>query len=186
MVTGKHRGYFIEKSNINLKIRNVWFAITFKNDRAFYKKALKLHEQFVNDWKTQSPDGDFICHAIFQAIPTIFSEHSVAKGGNVLGLDREKENAVMFQVQLMVNGIEQERVGRKRMVQFRKSIKQYTVDAGGAVEWEYLNYADFTQNPLKTYSKDNVAHIRRVAAKYDPTGVFQTRSPGGFKISKVV
>lgn len=27
--------------------------------------------------------------------------------------------------------------------------------------------------------------MREAAAKYDPTGVFQTRVPGGFKISKV-
>jgi hypothetical protein len=30
-----------------------------------YKKALGLHKQSVGDWKAQSPDGDFICHAIF-------------------------------------------------------------------------------------------------------------------------
>ncbi|KAL7625595.1 hypothetical protein AAE478_004815 [Parahypoxylon ruwenzoriense] len=166
--------------------RNVWFAITFKNDVRLYTKAVELHKQFVEDWKAQSPDGDFICHGILQAIPTIFSKHSVEKGGNVLGLDRETDNAVMFQVQLMVNGVAQEELGRERMVAFRKAVKQYSVDLGGDVDWEYLNYADFTQDPLKTYGEENIAHIREVAAKYDPTGVFQTRMPGGFKISKVV
>ncbi|RYP16713.1 hypothetical protein DL765_004949 [Monosporascus sp. GIB2] len=180
-----HRNLTIELNLIS-GYRNVWFAVTFKNDKPLYKKALELHEQFVSDWKAQSPDGDFICHGIFQAIPTIFSKHSVEKGGNVLGLDRETENAVMFQVQLMVNGIEQEELARERMVQFRETIKQYSVDMGGAVDWEYLSYADFTQDPLRTYGEGNVGYIREVAAKYDPTGVFQSRMPGGFKISKVV
>ncbi|KAH9999241.1 hypothetical protein F4779DRAFT_605429 [Xylariaceae sp. FL0662B] len=165
--------------------RNVWYAITFKNDVRIYKKALELHRQFVEDWKAQSPDGDFICHAIFQAIPTLFSKHSLEKGGNMLGLDREKDNAVMFQVQLMVNGVEQENLGRERMVAFRKAVKQYSVDVGGVVDWEYLNYADYTQDPLKSYGEENVAHIREVAFKYDPEGVFQTRMPGGFKITRV-
>ncbi|SPJ70427.1 related to 6-hydroxy-d-nicotine oxidase [Fusarium torulosum] len=165
--------------------RNVWFAITFKNDLALYKKALDLHKQFVSDWKAQSPDGDFICHGIFQAIPTIFSQHSRERGGNVVGLDREKDNAVMFQVQLMINGVEQEKLARERMVRFRKEMKQYSVDQGGAVDWEYLNYADFTQDPLSTYGLENVGYIRQVAMKYDPKGIFQTRLPGGFKISKV-
>ena len=152
---------------------------------ALYEKALEMHQKFVSDWKAQSPDGDFICHGIFQSIPTIFSKHSVEKGGNVLGLDRETDNAVMFQVQLMVNSPEQEKVARERMVQYRKTIKQYSVDNGGGVDWEYLNYADFTQDPLKTYGEENVEFIRQVAAKYDPTGVFQNRMPGGFKITKV-
>jgi hypothetical protein len=30
-----------------------------------------------------------------------------------------------------------------------------------------------------------VARIRAAAKKYDPEGVFQTRAPGGFKISKL-
>ncbi|KAM0548804.1 hypothetical protein ACHAPJ_009660 [Fusarium lateritium] len=165
--------------------RNVWFAITFKNKLALYQKALELHKQFVSDWKAQSPDGDFICHAIFQAMPTIFSKHSLERGGNVIGLDREKDNAVMFQVQLMINGVEQEKLARERMVQFRRTIKQYSVDQDAAVQWEYLNYADFTQDPLSTYGTENVKFIRKVAKKYDPKGVFQTRMPHGFKISKV-
>ncbi|KAJ3471951.1 hypothetical protein MRS44_002050 [Fusarium solani] len=156
--------------------RNVWFAITFKNELALYKKALGLHKQSV---------GDFICHAIFQAIPTVFSQHSLERGGNVVGLDRETDNAVMFQVQLMINGVEQEKIARERMVRFRKTIKQYSVDQGGAVDWEYLNYADFTQDLLSTYGPENVEYIRKVAKKYDPKGILQTRLPGGFKISKV-
>lgn len=91
----------------------------------------------------------------------------------------------MFQVQLMVNSIEQETIARGRMIEFRETMKQYSVEMGGAVDWEYLNYADISQDPLKTYGEENVEHLRQVAAKYDPTGVFQTRHPGGFKISRV-
>ncbi|KAH7202389.1 hypothetical protein DER44DRAFT_787188 [Fusarium oxysporum] len=179
-----HRNMTIELELV-AGYRNVWFAITFNNKLGLYKKALELHKQFVSDWKAQSPDGDFICHAIFQAIPTIFSKHSLERGGNVVGLDREKDNAVMFQVQLMINGVEQEKIARERMVRFRKTMKQYSIDQGAAVDWEYLNYADFTQDPLSTYGPKNVEFIRKVAKKYDPKGVFQTRLPGGFKISKV-
>jgi hypothetical protein len=166
-------------------VSNVWFAITFKNKLAMYQKALALHEQFVADWKAQSPDGDFINHAIFQAMPTIFSQHSLSRGGNVVGLGREKDNAVMFQVQHMINGVEQEKLARERMIKFRETIKQYSVEQDAAVEWEYLNYADFTQDPLSTYGEENVKFLKKVATKYDPDGVFQTRMPGGFKISKV-
>lgn len=32
---------------------------------------------------------------------------------------------------------------------------------------------------------DNIDSMKKVAAKYDPSGVFQTRQPGGFKLSRV-
>ncbi|KAI0377412.1 FAD-binding domain-containing protein [Hypomontagnella monticulosa] len=164
---------------------NNGYSIIFKNDVRILTKALELWMQFVEDWKAQSPDGDFICLGIVQAVPTIFSQHSVEKGGNVLGLERETDNGVMFQAYLMVRGEEQNALGHKRTVALREAQKQYSVDLGGSMDWVYLNYADPTQDPLKSYGEENVAYIRKVASKYDPTGVFQTRMPGGFKISKV-
>ncbi|KAK7755091.1 hypothetical protein SLS62_002906 [Diatrype stigma] len=173
--------------------RNVWFAIAFRNDARMYQKAVEMHRRFVDDWRAQqqSRDGDFICHAIFQALPAVFSRRSVERGGNVLGLDREiekeKGNAVMFQLQLAFRGGRaEERAARARVAGFRAALKDCSVELGAAVGWEYLNYADCTQDPLATYGEANVAFLRRVAAEYDPAGVFQTRMPGGFKISRVV
>ncbi|KAI2619119.1 FAD-binding domain-containing protein [Hypomontagnella submonticulosa] len=135
--------------------------------------------------KAQSPDEDFICPGIVQAVPTIFSRHPAEKGGNVLGLERETDNAVMFQMYLMVKGEDQHALGHERTVVLREIQKRYSIDLGGSMDWEYLDYSDSTQDPLKSYGEENVACIRTVAKKYDPTGVFQTRVPGGLKISKV-
>jgi hypothetical protein len=49
----------------------------------------------------------------------------------------------------------------------------------------YLDYADTTQDPLKSYGSENVEKMKAAAKKYDPFGVFQDLVPGGFKISKV-
>ena len=164
---------------------NIVFSITYKNEVELYHKTLEIREKFIEDWKAQSPDGDFYVHAIFQSIPTIFAEHGVAKGGNMLGLDRVTDNAVLFQIQMMVKGEDQEAEARKRLQVFREELKQHTVDVGLDVDWEYLNYAEMTQDPLKTYGEENVAYLKEVALKYDPDQVFQTRVPGGFKISEV-
>lgn len=72
-----------------------------------------------------------------------------------------------------------------------KSLKKCPDNAARAeditrnVKFRYLNYSDVSDDPLATYGDDNVKQMRDVANKYDPTGVFQTRVPGGFKISKV-
>lgn len=54
-----------------------------------------------------------------------------------------------------------------------------------SVKFRYLNYSDVSQDPLSTYGEDNIKQMRKVAAKYDPIGIFQRLVPGGFKISKV-
>lgn len=55
---------------------------------------------------------------------------------------------------------------------------------GARERFTYLNYAASFQDPLASYGDANVQFLKRVAAKYDPEGVFQMLVPGGFKISK--
>ena len=49
-------------------------------------------------------------------------------------------------------------------------------------EFEYLNYADSSQDPIASYGADNVERLRATSRKYDPHGVFQKQVPGGFKL----
>jgi hypothetical protein len=56
---------------------------------------------------------------------------------------------------------------------------------GALVDWLYVNYADgASQDPLATVGAGNAARLRDAARRYDPDGVFQTRCPGVFKISR--
>lgn len=64
-------------------------------------------------------------------------------------------------------------------------IEAFARELGADVPFRYLNYCDGSQDPLGSYGEENVKKMKAAAAKYDPTGVFQTRVPGGFKISKV-
>lgn len=121
---------------------------------------------------------------MFQSIPTVFSQHSVEKGGNVLGLDRETENVVMLLFTLAVKGLDQEAVAQKQMRLFADATVAYADSLNSLVEWQYINYANDWQDPLGSYGAENIAKIKAAAAKFDPAGIFQTRAPGGFKISK--
>ncbi|KAJ0384800.1 hypothetical protein COL922a_007631 [Colletotrichum nupharicola] len=64
-------------------------------------------------------------------------------------------------------------------------IEDFAVSVDGNVNWRNLNYADPSQDPIKTYGDANINFIRSVASQCDPEGVFQKRIPGGFKISRV-
>ena len=56
------------------------------------------------------------------------------------------------------------------------------VSAGVANSFEYLNYADISQDPISSYGPENVAFLRNVSLEYDPKRVFQVAQPGGFKL----
>lgn len=159
--------------------------MTFANNIRIYEKIVELHEQMVNEWKAETTDPDFITQCMFQSIPTIFTDHSQANGGNVLGLNQVNENVVMLLFDIAVNGAGLEVKAREKLRTYGKQMQAFASSVEGLVDWQYLNYADSYQDPLASYGAENVAKIRAVAAKYDPTGVFQTKSPTGFKISRV-
>ncbi|KAG8743123.1 hypothetical protein FRC11_013997 [Ceratobasidium sp. 423] len=46
----------------------------------------------------------------------------------------------------------------------------------------YLNYAGSGQQPIQSYGPDQVDFLHKVKAEYDPNGVFEKLSRGGFKI----
>lgn len=124
---------------------DVWFTMTFKNDVLIYQKIVELHEQFVNEWKTESSDPDFITQCMFQTIATSFSEHSVAKGGNVLGLDEETDNVVMLLYDIAVKTPELEVLARQKLRASGEAMKAFASSLDGLVDWTYLNYADSYQ-----------------------------------------
>jgi len=46
----------------------------------------------------------------------------------------------------------------------------------------YQNYASQQQNVFPSYGSDNLARLRSISAKYDPTKVWQKLQPGYFKL----
>jgi Berberine and berberine like len=49
-------------------------------------------------------------------------------------------------------------------------------------EFQYINYADPSQDPIGGYGTENVEFLRQVSRKYDPKGIWQRQVPGGFKL----
>ncbi|KAK4501903.1 hypothetical protein PRZ48_007712 [Zasmidium cellare] len=162
--------------------RNIWFTVTFKNDERVIRKAVDLHRRLVEDMKRDSSDGDFETQAYFQPLPSIVGQRGAEKGSNILGIDKLKENAIVLLGSLAVNGIDQEALGRQKMLAWRRALEKYSEDVGAAVGYRYMNYADASQDVLASYGEENLKMMLKVSQKYDPEGVFQTRAPGGYKL----
>ncbi|KAI1406790.1 hypothetical protein F5Y13DRAFT_196797 [Hypoxylon sp. FL1857] len=162
-----------------------WFTLTIKNDTRIMNKAVEVHNVLVDDLKAHIPDGEFNTQCIFQPLPMTFAQHSVEIGGNILGIERNKFDGLIFQLNTMVNTSDQNEFAHQRVKASIETIKEFagTIE-GGLLDWIYINYADPGQDPLGSYGAGNVSFMKKVAATYDPDRVFQTLCPGGFKLPK--
>ncbi|OTB02040.1 hypothetical protein M426DRAFT_25053 [Hypoxylon sp. CI-4A] len=160
-----------------------WFTISVKNDQRILAKAVEVHGKLVEDMRAYIPENDFITQWIFQPLPRVFSQHSVAAGGNVLGLERNEVNAMMLQLSTMVRTADQRAFAYSKVRDYVAEMKEFAASVDGLLDWIYMNYADSTQDVLAGYGAENVKFMRDVADKYDPHQVFQKLCPGGFKIS---
>ncbi|RYP74051.1 hypothetical protein DL771_003240 [Monosporascus sp. 5C6A] len=164
---------------------DIWFTLTFKLDIRIAMKSTEVFERFVEHLKTVIPDGNFTHHMILQPLPASFAKHSVANGGNVLGLDRVHDDCILFLTVLQVATPQLSEILYPTYKAAIEEVESYAKSVDGNIEFRYLNYCDSSQDPLGSYGKENIKKMRDAAAKYDPDGVFQKRVPAGFKISKV-
>jgi hypothetical protein len=176
----KHITFFFQQLTSS---RNTWFSLTFTNSAAIVQFAIELHDLLVAELQNLLPAGSFSTECLFQPIPTYFSQISVQKGGNVLGLDSETQNALLWLLTGTFQTAAHEATARPLMLAYNALLEDYATFVGGNVAWRYINYVDSTQDPLASYGAANIALMKSVSAKYDPAQVFQTKSPSGFKLS---
>ena len=131
--------------------RNIWFTLTFKNDERVIRKAVEGHAQLVSEWLQESRDPEFETQAYFQPLPAVAATHAAEKGGNIVGLDDLKDNAQIFLGSLAVNTVDQEAIGRKKMLAWKASLEKYSKSVRANVKYRYINYADAWQDVLASY-----------------------------------
>jgi hypothetical protein len=160
--------------------------VTFYNDRSIVQFCVDAHKDHVETLKDMVGADNFTTLMILQPFPAYIGGVSQASGGNMLGLDGMESNAVIWSILVAVDADETAfALAKLETSKMSERIRQYAESVQGKMDFVYLNYADVIQDPLGSYGAANVQHMRDVAAKYDPTGIFQTRIPGGFKISRV-
>jgi len=140
----------------------------------------------VEETKAFIPDGNFITQCLFQPLSKLIGQRSAEAGGNVLGVEHQKHNGLLFTAIIMVKTAEQETFMYPKIKRWLQDLQAFaaTIEDGNQ-QWIFMNYADPSQDPLRSYGAENVVKMRNVASKYDPGQVFQRLCPGGFKTSEV-
>ncbi|KAF7197964.1 FAD-dependent monooxygenase CTB5 [Pseudocercospora fuligena] len=159
-------------------------TLTFKSDIRVLHKAHAAFKTVVERLSAQA-SGDWAILTLYQPLPAIFAQYSGKKGGNILGLNRFNENLILYEPYLKWSSSADDHLFESQAQWLRDEIESFAKELGVDNEFVYLDYADKNQKPLESYGRENVAQMRKAAAKYDPEGVFQYMLPGGFKLSKV-
>jgi hypothetical protein len=118
----------------------------------------------------------------YEPLPHMFSEHNMSRGGNMLGLNRTKDDLILMQLAPRWKSASDDKVMQDTAKQWVKQVKGYTQSVGKASDYLYLNYADGFQDPIAAYGEESVRFLQGVSRKYDANGVFQKAVKGGFKI----
>lgn len=162
-----------------------WFTLTFKNDVDIVKKTMCLHEKMIAELTSAIGATAFSSRDVLQPVPSFFGEIGAQKGGNVLGLDKVKDNAILWLATVAYKHAADDQVAHEKLEAYKTALEEYARKKDADVAWRYINYCDKTQNFLKSYGQDNIDFMKQVAAKFDPEGVFQKHMPGSFKISEI-
>ncbi|KAK8048143.1 Bifunctional solanapyrone synthase [Apiospora phragmitis] len=186
--------------------RYVWFSLCFQNNKLVIDKATELWETLIDETQDALGDVDRLIF-VFQQLPRHYAQKN--PGGNVLGMDESlTEDAIVWLGEAFARTPEAEALFQRRIGAITEELEAYAEAIDAATQWRYINYVNEKQDPIKSYgaevrspqssippvvrvlltmifAKQNIAFMKQVSAKYDQWGFFQTRVPGGFKISHV-
>ncbi|KAI1486372.1 FAD binding domain-containing protein [Biscogniauxia mediterranea] len=165
--------------------RSAGSTLTFRNDLQMAHSCLDAFVSYVDILKQSIGAENFITAMFLQPIPSYVGAIGPQKGGNMLGLDEIKDNALLWTTSSSGNTAETHAVAQAGLNAMTAQLKEISKSTATDLDFLYLNYADANQDILGSYGLKNIQHMRDVAARYDPAGVFQKRIPGGFKISRV-
>ncbi|KAK2763185.1 hypothetical protein FQN54_009821 [Arachnomyces sp. PD_36] len=162
--------------------RNIWFTGAFKNDPRIMHFAFERQKEVVQRFKEEIPDENQ--NVVIQFHPVTPSMVSRGKGLNSFGLDENVADGagVISNLLLQMDSPESEAKAYKIATEYQDAVDEYAASLGADWDFRYLNYADFSVDPIERYGKESVERMRDVSAKYDPQGVFQKLRKSGHKI----
>ncbi|KAJ5023501.1 hypothetical protein PSV08DRAFT_353703 [Bipolaris maydis] len=118
----------------------------------------------------------------FQDLSATLIQKTTSNGGNPLGLDPADGPLTIALMNLSWSDAADDERIEAFALRVKRRASAAALAAGKATDYIYMNYAGPTQDVIASYGAENKARLLEIASKYDPTGVFQTREPGGFKL----
>ena len=165
-------------------VRNIYNPMLVKNDLVVLQNVNRIIERVIrSSYDNKNAAPYLVTQTEYQPLPRSFTNHSLQRGGNVLGLDRIQDDSVIVMVLFIWDNPMNDAIIQALSDAVLGNVTQYTQSVPGAGRpFQYLNYAQVHQDPIGSYGNDSVEFLKRVSAEVDPGQVFQTLVPGGWKL----
>ncbi|KAK3328209.1 hypothetical protein B0T19DRAFT_184856 [Cercophora scortea] len=164
--------------------RQTWFDTAVSATSAkLLVDLVPLFEAFVDKLHAAANGTDVTPLLIYQPIPVNVLQAMQANGGNALGLEPSDGPLVIVQLAVswsssLLDGVVASNAGAL-IDQINRLANSRNLGNG----FNYINYAEPSQQVFESYGKDNLARLRATAKKYDPEALFQNLWRGYFKLS---
>ncbi|OAF99159.1 FAD-binding domain-containing protein [Paraphaeosphaeria sporulosa] len=158
----------------------------FQEQRVFTIKANRAEFAYIwyqfLAWARAMKDvpGFNILHCNMPVTPRMATA-GLAYGGNSLGLDSNKDVLSVIYLGITMDTRDDSVVSSFRSL--FTTLQSHSKSANLLHPWLFWNYAGIGQDVIASYGTASVANMKKVRTKYDPSGVFKTLVPGGFKLA---
>lgn len=175
----------LPEADVTIDDSTAWRTLCYKNDDRVIHRTHERSAQLTQTVRAlAAADARFSLGYVIQPVLTNIGKQSRAKGLDTMGLGSEEQDSVMFLIMAEFDTPELHAAAAPHIAAAFADIEAFAAGLGAGTRWLYLNYSDPSQRPFASYGEEALARLKEVSAKYDPEGVFQTRVPGGHKISK--
>ncbi|KAK7908652.1 fad linked oxidase-like protein [Apiospora marii] len=147
----------------------------------------RLYEDVYRFWRTRAlaareATGANQTFVIQPVVPNVATQ-GLAKGGNSMGIPAE--NHIWWTTLVDWTDPKDDEKVRSVSIETTEQWKKLGQERGLHLPFLYMNDASRDQNPLATYGAENIARLKEISLKYDPTQLFQKHQNGGFLLSNV-
>ncbi|KAH6883028.1 hypothetical protein BKA58DRAFT_447730 [Alternaria rosae] len=162
--------------------RTIWATTSFAVSPTIIHRIHTLWKKVVPDIAAQYAYAKPVAEITFQALP------APPRNGtppNSLGFQPDEtpeKDLVFLQIIFTFEDAAAADGFEEALKDLVKLVEGLTKGEGVFHQYKYLNFAASFQDPLGSYGGVELEKMKKAARRYDPTGVFQTQVPGGFKL----
>jgi hypothetical protein len=157
--------------------RRQFFAVS-------HKTSLDVYQAVYNNFLEIAPQANASFGAALswgiQPWTSQASRHGLDK--NPLGLTPVSQNWMSGVIEWYDPAADQKAYDTINILQ--KTSKEASVKVDKDLDFIFMNDANYGQNVLRGYGEENLARLKQISKKYDPTQLFQRQQEQGFLLSK--
>jgi hypothetical protein len=159
--------------------RQLFFTTTIKLDKQLLLDLSELFNKAIESIKTIP---GLTLSMVFQPLTKHMLQQSALKGPNVLGLLPERGPLLITLLNCVHANAADDTKVITAVTRLLSQIEALAEQRGLGERYKFLNYAYKSENPIESYGPENVKFLQATSKRFDPSGFFQTKVPGGFKL----